>query len=268
MIEDFSFEHPIILLDKAQTASDYHTIPIVIDDSRNSEPLVDIENYCIGGQSYYARIDGKNVPYNRAIPGALKRVWCRQSVAKKLQKVNARLQPIGYELFVWDAYRPISCQQGLWNHYIELARNEHRKAMQAELRRIVLQYVSDPTFFVESNPTTWPTHCTGAAVDLTLRCLATGQLVDMGTHFDDMRLISHSDYFERLFNQGKIGQNDERLRNRRMLYNAMMAEGFVNYHYEFWHFDWGNQMYIMNLRHHSTNVPAAAWYGYIKPPKV
>ena len=38
----------------------------------------------------------------------------------------------------------------------------------------------------------------------------------------------------------------EARRNRRLLYWAMTAAGFVNYPFEFWHFDYKTQAAVMN----------------------
>jgi len=50
----------------------------------------------------------------------------------------------------------------------------------------------------------------------------------------------------------------------------MQAQGFINYSYECWHFDYGNQMYVM-MRNYLGRDPApdparAAWYGYVPVP--
>ena len=41
----------------------------------------------------------------------------------------------------------------------------------------------------------------------------------------------------------------------------MIDEGFVNYPAEYWHFDFGNQMYVLNARALGRRYDAA-WYGY------
>ena len=46
----------------------------------------------------------------------------------------------------------------------------------------------------------------------------------------------------------------------------MQAQGLINYIYECWHFDYGNQMYVM-MRNYLDRDPApAAWYGYVPAP--
>jgi D-alanyl-D-alanine dipeptidase len=183
-----------------------------------------------------------------------------------LAKVNERLAGYGAEIYLWDAYRPVACQQGLWNFYWRRFRTETPGADDTVLADHVCHYVSDPRLFDAGNPRTWPAHATGAALDLTLRERKTGKLLDMGTHFDDMSTASHSDYFERMLDSGRIGASDDRLLNRRLLHWAMQEQGFTNYAYECWHFDYGNQMYVM-MRNSTGDAGAhAAWYGFVPAP--
>jgi len=80
-----------------------------------------------------------------------------------------------------------------------------------------------------------------------------------------------SDYYERALETGEVVPDDPRLLHRRLLHWAMCAEGFVNYPPEFWHFGWGNQMYLRNLAANTAalggDAPRAAWYGYACPPE-
>jgi len=235
------------------------------------EPLVNLSAYGLAGENYYARTDGANAPYHRAIAGHINSLWARRSVAEKLVRVNRRLQGWGFHLFIWDAYRPPACQQGLWDFWWERARYEQPDADNAAIRARVLKFVSDPTRFDQHDSTSIPTHATGAAIDLTLQHRETGALVEMGAGFDEMSERAASDYYERALETGEVVPDDPRLLHRRLLHWAMRAEGFVNYPPEFWHFDWGNQMYVRNLAAGSEalggDAPRAAWYGYACPPE-
>ncbi|WP_170144458.1 M15 family metallopeptidase [Dichotomicrobium thermohalophilum] len=236
-------------------------------DPRAAEPLVDLSDYGLAGKNYYARTDGGNAPYHRAIAGHINGLWARRSVAEKLVRVNRGLQEWGFRLFVWDAYRPAACQQGLWAFWWEQARQDRPDADDASIRARVLEFVSDPSRFDPGDPATIPTHATGAAIDLTLQHLDTGALAEMGAGFDEMSPRAASDYFERALERGDIAPDDPQLLHRRLLHFAMRAEGFVNYPPEFWHFDWGNQMYVRNLAAIGGDAPRAAWYGYVRPPE-
>lgn len=262
-----SYEKPIPVVDWPSNAGSYSAVPVNLEDPRSSDPLVRINDFAIAGESYYFRHDRKNWPYNTKIDGSLQHAWCRRLVAQKLKQVNEFLNTEGVELYIWDAYRPIQCQVGLWNFFIALALTEMPDATESERMNFVLDYISDPTRFQVGDSTTWPTHITGAAVDLTLRDLHTRQLCKMGARFDEPSKMSHSDYYERRLLENPTREIEEICRNRRLLHFAMKQEGFVNYPKEFWHFDWGNQMYVHNLRLLSGEAPNAAWFGYIESPE-
>lgn len=260
------FDEPIPIEKSAPTAGNYRDIPIDSHDPRYCESLVDARAAGIAGENYYARTDGRNQPYREAVPGSVQELWLRQSIASMLATVNARLAAYGVEIFLWDAYRPIACQRALWDFFWERFGSKTPHIGDAALAERMRHYVSDPRLFDPENPHTWPAHATGAALDLTLRNVETRELLDMGTHFDDMSTTSNSDHYERLLNEGRIGADDDRLRNRRLLHWAMREEGFTNYSYECWHFDYGNQMYVEMSSFLGRDSVDAAWYGYAPPP--
>ena len=261
-----AYDQPIPIHRRAPTAGKYGDIPIALSDPRFHEQLLDARSLGIAGENYYARTDGLNTPYDEIVPGAVRELWCRRSISSMLVAVNERLTRYGAEVFLWDAYRPVACQSALWDFYWARFRREFPEANDSEIIEHVHQYVSDPREFNPHNSHSWPAHVTGAALDLTLRDKQSGALLDMGTHFDDMTSTSHSDYFERLLKSGQVPANDARLRNRRLLHWAMQEEGFTNYSYECWHFDYGNQMYVMMLDFLGRSRGEAAWYGYIPLP--
>jgi zinc D-Ala-D-Ala dipeptidase len=226
-------------------------------------------DYALAGDSYYARTDGHNAPYNRRIDGSLSDIWCRRQVAAMLARVNERLMPQGVELYLFDAYRPIACQKQLWAFFYEQGRTVlGAQATVEQLQHYAATYASDPSGFDRSNPFTWPAHSTGGAVDLTLRDRKTGELLAMGAGFDDGAESSASDYYERLCRDGEAAPDILRVRdNRRRLYTAMAAEGFVNYPHEFWHWDWGTQFAVFNRsKMEGREVSEAAFYGYCDLP--
>ena len=192
-------------------AGGYGCIPLDARHALHSEPLVSLTGLGLAGENYYARTDGGNAPYHRQIAGSLSGLWARQSVAEKLGRVNRALRPWGFRLFLWDAYRPVACQRGLWDFFWAQARAEAPEADDAVIRARVLTFVSDPSRFDPDDPATIPTHATGAAIDLTLQHPDTGALAEMGAGFDEMSARAASDYFERALERGEIGPDDPRL---------------------------------------------------------
>lgn len=255
--------------DSAPTALDYKDVAVDLADPRAREPLVDLADYGIAGHGYYARNDGLNAPYRRAFPSAETRVRCRRSVAERLAQVDAHLRASGVELFVLDAFRPLALQRELWDFFLERAQQVLEKPSAADCIAFAGEYCSDPRRFDPEDSRTWPTHLTGGAVDLTLRASRSGEFVFMGGIFDDPDAISHTAYFEKLLadkggrEQALSLSEREAMRNRRLLYWAMTEVGFASYAYEWWHFDLGTQMWVVNGGRNAAdeNVPRQAWYG-------
>jgi hypothetical protein len=67
------------------TALDYKNVPVDLSDSRSDEALVDVTEWGIAAQEYYARTDGLNAPYDGRFATALEQVLCRRSVAERLR---------------------------------------------------------------------------------------------------------------------------------------------------------------------------------------
>jgi zinc D-Ala-D-Ala dipeptidase len=264
-LRDLDYEIPV--LDPGRFKGGYGTIPVDRSDPRFDEPLVRLESVGVAYGSYYARSDGLNPPFHRPISGSREDMWVRRSLAEKLAAVNQRLHPYGAELFVLDGYRTVECQQGLWSFYYDEAGRQSPDASEDQRRRFARQFIRDPSRFDRDDPTTWFPHTTGAAVDLTLRDAASGELLDMGSRFEEIADDSVTDYFERQLLRGLIGEDDARLRHRRLLHWAMTGEGLLNETSRvYWHYDWGNQLYVRACRGLFGEAPSAAWYGYIEPP--
>lgn len=239
--------------ENAGTALNYHQMPVDMTSPLWNEPLVKASAVGLSNQSYYHIADGSNAPYGAQIPGSLPDVWMRKSIADKLLRINETLAPQDLELHVHDAYRPIETQKALWDHFIEKGRQQLQTGDPETLREFAGHFASEPHGFDPTNPETWPTHNTGASVDVTLRQKSTGKILDMGSGFDEASDASFTDTFEK--NAGNI----ESRNNRRTLHQAMIDEGFTNYPYEWWHYDFGTQMWLQNSDLLDKGVKA--WYG-------
>lgn len=228
---------PIPALNNAPTALDYHQIPIDLNSNEAREPLVDATKFGIKTKSYYAH----------KFPSALDKVLVRRSVAGKLEKVNSFLKPSGVEVVILDGYRPVELQRELWQHFIAKAKSILPNPTEEQCIEFAGRFCSDPRKFNRDDWRTWPTHNTGGAVDVTLQEIGTGRQLNMGGAFDDASEVSYTDHYE----HGIASTYAEEARkNRRLLYGAMTAAGFANYPYEWWHFDYGSQMWVMNAHKH------------------
>jgi D-alanyl-D-alanine dipeptidase len=129
--------------------------------------------------------------------------FLRLPAAKALQTVAAEFSALGYELMIWDAYRPYEATKKMW----DLIGDE--------------RYVA--------NPAKGSGHNRGLAVDLTLT--KGGQEVNMGTGFDHF-----SDTAHHMFKDLPV----EVLKNRQLLRSTMEKYGFRALETEWWHYSWPN----------------------------
>jgi len=131
------------------------------------------------------------------------KTFLRLVVARSLARVQQELNEKNLSLKIWDAYRPYSVTEKMW----DLIKDE--------------RYVADPK--------KGSGHNRGIAVDLTIIDRKTGKELDMGTGFDNFTDTAHQD-FKNL--PGEI------LNNRSLLKTAMEKYGFVAMQTEWWHFYW------------------------------
>jgi D-alanyl-D-alanine dipeptidase len=216
------------------------------------EPLVDLTTLGIDGMAHYARPD--NPPYYEVFPGAIPHLLLRHSVALRLQAIDQALRAQGLKLFVHDAYRPRAIQ--VHGHEIWMPRQlraQHPEWDAAQVLAEASKYWAAPT----SDPASPAPHSTGGAVDLTLAGVASGQALYMGSIFDDVTGLAHTDYYES--HQDGSYSAVEAQANRRLLYWLLTAAGFANTPQEWWHFTWGDQFWAR------LTGQLAAHYGEATP---
>ncbi len=240
----FNIDYRVPFIEREQISGSHHLIPVDDTNPLFHEPMVNLADYNIAFESYHAVSDGSNAPYFKAIQGSRQEGWLRKTYVEKLMQVNENLRPFGAELLILDAYRPIECQQGLWHFFYERGRSEIPNASEDDCRNYALGYVRDPRKFDKLDTRTFPIHITGSSVDVTLRDINTHQLLNMGSKFEEINPISKTDYFEHQLDKGLIEKDDIRLLNRRMLDWAFTKEDFLNDPILYWHYDWGNQIWI------------------------
>lgn len=128
--------------------------------------------------------------------------YLRHKTVLKLREVQKELETLGLGLKIFDGYRPRSIQKTFW----ALVPDE--------------RYVA--------NPEKGSKHNRGAAVDLTLIDLSTGQELSMPSAFDDFTTKAHRDY---------KAMNSTDARNCKLLELIMVKHDFEPLPTEWWHFD-------------------------------
>lgn len=133
------------------------------------------------------------------------RAFLQRPAAEAVVRANESLRPLGYGLLVHDAYRPWYVTKMFWD------------ATPADKHWLV------------ANPAEGSKHNRGAAIDLTLFDLATGQPVEMPSTYDESTDRAFADY---------PGGTSRQRWYRALLHRAMVAQGFIQNPSEWWHYDY------------------------------
>ena len=235
----------------------YRQHPIDVSDPRCQEPWRDALAAGLAGANHYFRTD--NAPYYERIAGSIPQLFLRNSVLDKLLAIERRLKPLGLQLWLYDAWRPLAVQNHFHDHWMPDFLRRRDPGLEGEaLWRTVEEYWAKGAPGGVVDPHSPPPHATGAAVDLTIRTLA-GEPLFMGTIFDDVTAISHTDAYERAANPRLSFSDQEARANRRLLYWLMAEQGFCNNPTEWWHYSFGDQMWA------KLTGQAAAIYSAVEP---
>ncbi len=144
--------------------------------------------------------DSNNFMHKKLYPSA-STTYLRRDALVALTRVQQSLNKQGLSIIVWDAYRPYSVTELMW------------------------EAVKDDRY--AANPATGSAHNRGIAVDLSLADIATGKELDMGTGFDDFSEKSHHGYQH---------LPAAVIKNRAMLRELMEKNGFEALETEWWHY--------------------------------
>lgn len=149
-----------------------------------------------------------------------------KEAAEALKKASDELIIKGYRLKVFDAYRPQKAVTHFVNWAKDLNDTRMKKYFYPELDKSVL---FDQGYIAEKS-----SHSRGSTVDLTLFDMNTEKEVDMGGTYDYFGEISHPDYMQ---------ITAEQYKNRMILREAMLANGFKPLDEEWWHFTLKDEPY-------------------------
>lgn len=210
--------------------------------------------------SLYERIVEKNpshrlVEIGREIPGAeldiryatednfmnqrlypVAAAWLRKPAAEALAAAEGELAGQGLGLKIFDAYRPYSVTRLMWER------------------------IGDPDYVAD--PARGSRHNRGAAVDLTLIDLDTGDELAMPTGYDDFTPRAHHDFDD---------LDAEVEENRRILRETMERHGYVALPSEWWHYDFRGweQFDLLDLPMEELDrldrIPQASSGGFVVP---
>lgn len=144
----------------------------------------------------------------------------------------ARRLPQGIHLAVTDAWRPIQRQRLIFDWLFGCAVEAFPDRPYGQLRRTVCRFAAP---YDQKAP---PGHCTGAALDVWLIDDA-GEPLDVTSPYD--RFVAAATY--------SLGLSADADRNRRLLVETMLDEGFSNCRDEWWHYSFGDAGWAVRLGH-------------------
>lgn len=156
---------------------------------------------CIPSLVLDLRYAGTNNFMKERFYPAITTTWLRKTAADSLKKIQAQLLKSGLGLKVFDAYRPYSVTEKMW----EPVKDD--------------RYAADPK--------KGSGHNRGIAVDLTLINLKNGRELNMGTGFDNFTDSAHHAFTD---------LPEEILQNRLLLKKIMEEHGFKALNTEWWHY--------------------------------
>jgi D-alanyl-D-alanine dipeptidase len=162
--------------------------------------MEDVKKYIPTAIVHLAYADTANFMHAKLYPSA-KTTYLRHNAIVALKKVQSVLKKKNIGIKIWDAYRPYSVTEKMWEPVKDS------------------RYAADPKF--------GSGHNRGIAVDLTLVNLKTGKELNMGTGFDNFTDTAHSDF---------TNLPVTILANRELLKKIMGKFGFKVLDTEWWHF--------------------------------
>jgi D-alanyl-D-alanine dipeptidase len=173
-----------------------YTISIEGDSSKEIVPLKYYITPLITDWKYSSKTNfTKTVLYHKP------QAYVRLAAARALQNVQDELKDQGLSLKFYDAYRPYSITEKMW------------------------QIVSDERY--AANPAKGSGHNRGIAVDVSLVDIISGKELNMPTEFDDFSEKAHHNYMQ--LDSTVIG-------NRKLLRSVMEKHGFIALETEWWHY--------------------------------
>ena len=228
-----AFENPVpSFATLREGKSIYRSLPIDASNERYNEPLVNIADLGIAGQSYYSR---PNATSGDPIPEVKPEVYLRESEAQLLAAINKQLEhPLvttffggEVELYVEDGTRLVSVQDDLYETIVpNLVRSNHPELSEDQVYERRDNIIAKPSF----DPNSPSPHATGGAHDVILRYKQADKgfvpdvNVPMGHYDGETSERLNPDYFE----YHTPTNDDERTaqRNRRAFFAIMSGAAF------------------------------------------
>jgi len=193
-------------------------------------------------------------PYGNRSP-----FYLRQGVIERLKYAQTKLEQLqtSWQIKIFDAFRPIPVQQFMVQYTFEQEAQAQKvdpqtlsEAEREALMARVYQFWAAPN----PDPATPPPHSTGGALDVTLLD-ESGKEIDMGSPIDEISDRSYPDYFAAI---------DPKVHHHRQILKQIMTDsGFRQHLNEWWHFCYGDQMWVWLSQQDNEAASSPAIYGRV-----
>lgn len=154
------------------------------------------------------------------------KIIARKTIAKKLVIANEKLQKTNpnLALFVVSGYKNLNIQQKKFKSEYKKLKNQNNNLSEDQLIELTHLRIAVPE--VAGHPT-------GGAIDITIYDTNQEKFVDMGgkiADFSDNRLATFSKNITK-----------QQLKNRLLLHDVLVEQGFCPFYEEWWHFSYGDK---------------------------
>lgn len=200
-----------------------------------------------------SRIKVINSYYQAGTDGTHKNVYTRKAILLRLENVLETI-PSSLGLIIFDVFRSMTTQVAMYNNFYSTISRENPSFSKEKLHTETKKFAAHPN---EPSRFKIPPHNTGGSVDLALFDLTTNETLDFGTEFDNLTELARTNFFDTNeypdFDPSRIHIIKK---NRRMLFNAMTQNGFINFENEWWHFSLGDCLWqqAMNSNWHYESL--------------
>lgn len=212
---------------------------LAVNIVENHEPMIDLKNQ-------------KEIVYGPSpeIPNNTDYTKLRKHVYEKLLEAQALL-PKGLHFCLYEGYRSLTLQKMLFDNRYAWVKQQHPHWTPSQIFTDTTKLVSPVINQDGSNNI--PPHSTGGAIDVYL-IDDKGHAIDMGMHPKDW---VEDDGILSLTASPVISL--EAKKNRKIMSQALITVGFVNYPTEYWHWSYGDRYWA-----YQKNAPHAIYGSYVE----
>lgn len=154
----------------------------------------------------------------------------RQEIVEKIERINRKLLEQEKKLIIRSAWRSFYHQRKLWENKVEFLKTKHPEMSNKEIEKLVSYFIA---------PFDKSMHSTGGAIDALVYDMRADCVMDFGTN-DGLKIYLSKKCYPYHPDISNLAR-----KNRKLLIDLFEAEDFVCDIKEYWHFDYGNNIWAI-----------------------